>query len=77
MPVIHRFGAMSIRLYADNHHPPHFHIVSSDFEVVVRISDLSIVAGTVRASEISDVIDWARENKELLNLKWTELNKRG
>jgi len=31
MPTLHRFGAVSVRIYADDHRPPHFHIVAPDF----------------------------------------------
>ena len=45
MPTLHRFGAVSVRMYADDHRPPHFHIVAPDFQVLVRISDLTVIAG--------------------------------
>jgi hypothetical protein len=45
MPVLQRFGAVSLRMYADDHHPPHFHIVGPEFQVLVRISDLTVIAG--------------------------------
>jgi hypothetical protein len=45
MPTLHRFGAVSIRIYADDHRPPHFHIVAPDFQVLARISDLAVIAG--------------------------------
>jgi Domain of unknown function (DUF4160) len=69
-------GLISIRLYADDHHPPHFYIVSPTFEVVIRISDLSVIAGKARKSEIAEAIEWARMNKEIITLKWAELNER-
>ena len=28
MPVLQRFGSVSVRMYADDHRPPHFHIVA-------------------------------------------------
>ena len=45
MPTLHRVGAASVRMYADDHRPPHFHIVAPDFQVLVRISDLMVIAG--------------------------------
>ena len=45
MPTLHRVGAASVRMYADDHRPPHFHIVAPDFQVLVRISDLTVIAG--------------------------------
>ncbi|HIJ83435.1 MAG: hypothetical protein HW380_3548 [Magnetococcales bacterium] len=31
MPTLKRFGAVSVRMYADDHHPPHVHVVGVDF----------------------------------------------
>ena len=51
MPTLQRFGAVSVRVYADDHRPPHFHIVAPDFQVLVRISDLQVIAGEARPSK--------------------------
>ena len=48
MPTLKRFGSVSVRMYADDHRPPHFHIVAPDFYVLVRISDLTVIAGEAR-----------------------------
>lgn len=77
MPVLKRFGNISVRMYADDHRPPHFHIVSSEFDVLVRISDLMPIVGTARRSQIAHVLAWARSHREMLALKWAELNERG
>ena len=76
MPTIHRFGSVSIKMYADDHNPPHFHIVSTDFQVLVRISDLSIIAGDAKPSDLAEALVWARLNQLSLALKWAELNER-
>ena len=76
MPVLHRIGNVSLRIYADDHRPPHFHIVSLDFEVIVRISDLAVIAGQARPAQIAQALAWAREHQEMLALLWTELNER-
>jgi hypothetical protein len=77
VPAIKRFGAVIVRMYADDHAPPHFHIESPDFEVLVRISDLSVIAGDARAAQIAEVIHWAEKERQALALKWLELNERG
>jgi hypothetical protein len=77
MPVLQRFGSVSLRMYADDHYPPHFHIVSPDFQVLVRISDLAVIEGDARASEIAEALAWARKHRDTLALKWAELNERG
>jgi hypothetical protein len=77
MPTLQRFGSASVRMYADDHHPPHFHIVGPDFQVLVRISDLALIEGEARTSQIAEAMEWARANRESLAVKWTELNERG
>ena len=76
MPVLQRFGSVTVRMYADDHRPPHFHIVGADFQALVRISDLTIIAGDGRASQIAEAMAWARENRDMLALKWADLNAR-
>ncbi len=76
MPTLQRFGAASIRMYADDHHPPHFHIVGADFQVLVQIADLTIIAGATRKAQIAEAMSWAETHREWLALKWVELNER-
>lgn len=76
MPTLQRFGAVSIRMYADDHRPPHFHIAGPGFQVVVRIADLTVVAGTARRNQIAKAMAWAASNREMLALKWVELVER-
>ena len=76
MPTLQRFGAVTVRMYADDHHPPHFHIVAPDFQVLVRISDLTIMAGEARQIQIAEALEWALSRREELALKWAELNER-
>jgi hypothetical protein len=54
-----------------------FHIVAPDFQVLVRISDLKVVAGEARPAQIVEAIAWARAHRESLALEWAELNERG
>jgi len=76
MPTLQRFGAVTLRMYADDHHPPHFHIVGPEFQVLVRISDLTVIAGEARPAQIAEALRWAGEHREVLALKWAELNER-
>ena len=77
MPTLQRFGSSSVRLYADDHRPPHVHIVGVDFQVLVRISDLSILEGEARADQIQEAMTWIRTHRETLALQWAALNERG
>jgi hypothetical protein len=51
--------------------------LSPDFQVLVQISDLAVIAGAARPAQIAEVIAWARAHRESLALKWAELNERG
>ena len=77
MPTIQRFGAAKLCMYADDHHPPHFHGVGPDFQVLVRIVDLVVFAGEARTNQIAEAMAWARAHQHLLALRWIELNERG
>jgi hypothetical protein len=76
MPIIERFGAVSIRMYADDHHPPHFHVVGPDFQVLVRISDSQVMAGDARAVQIAEAMAWANAHRETLARTWADMNQR-
>ena len=76
MPTLKRFGTVTVRMYADDHRPPHFHIVSPDFQVLVRISDLAVIAGEAPPGQIAEALDWARANLHELSLMWAKLNER-
>ena len=76
MPILQRFGSVSVRMYADDHRPPHFHIVAPDFHVLVRISDLTVIAGEARQPQMAEALAWAQAHQEMLALKWAELNER-
>ena len=77
MPTIRRFGGVSLRMYADDHRPPHFPLVGSDFQVLVRISDLALIAGEARPAQVAEALAWAGEHRGALALRWAELNERG
>lgn len=77
MPTLMRFGAVTIRMYADDHRPPHFHIVGPDFQVLVRISDLAVIVGEARQAQLSEAIRWADQHREMLALKWAGTERAG
>jgi len=76
MPTIVKIGNIKIRIFADDHHPPHFHIVTPDCEVAVRISDLSILAGCIDRRSFEIAMKWAKTNKGVLENEWNRLNRK-
>jgi hypothetical protein len=47
MPTLVRLGNILIRMYADDHLPPHFHVETPDHQATVRIADLGLHHGSM------------------------------
>ncbi|MCK5295397.1 MAG: DUF4160 domain-containing protein [Alphaproteobacteria bacterium] len=74
MATIKRFSKTKISIYAEDHLPPHFHILGVDFDVLVEIETMNIKGKNKR--DIKQALEWAEENKDLLMSKWKQLNER-
>jgi len=77
MPVIKRFGNCTIKMYADEHPPAHFHVEFSDgVRCAIAIDTLEIIAGLVNPRRrLQEPLTWAAANRELLWRKWQELTE--
>lgn len=76
MPTIARIGKIVIRMFADDHNPPHFHVVTPDHAATVTISDLSILAGEMDRRSLETALAWAAGNRRMLEHEWERLNQR-
>jgi len=76
MPTIVKIGKIKIRIFADDHHPPHFHIVTPDYKISVRIADFKTLAGRMDRHSFDIAIKWAAKNKKVLENEWKRLNPR-
>lgn len=70
MPVISYFFGIYIRMYQDDHNPPHFHIEYQGHEALMAIETGEILAGKLPSKSISLVREWALEHREELLLNW-------
>ncbi len=68
--------AARIYMYADDHHPPHFHLIRAGVECLVRLSDLQVIEGEIDRRDYAEAVEWAAENMDVLQRKWSELNER-
>lgn len=77
MPVIKRIGNCAIKMYADEHPPPHFHVEFSDgTRCSIEIETLEILAGTVHPMRrLNEALMWAAMNRDVLWSKWKELTR--
>ncbi|NKJ40171.1 DUF4160 domain-containing protein [Rhizobium sp. SG570] len=76
MPTIARIGNVLIRVFANDHNPPHFHVVTPDHQALVSIDDFEVIQGSIDRGSLNTAIAWAKAHKEELNNEWNRLNER-
>lgn len=70
MPTISAFYGILIRMYFDDHAPPHFHAVYGEFEAVIDIRALSIIRGSLPRRALQLALDWAELHQAELAADW-------
>ncbi len=78
MPCIVQLTAStSIYVYANDHMPPHFHILTPDGDALVDMQTLQIIRGMVRRRPYALTVAWASEpaNRDRLHAEWRRLNE--
>ena len=63
MPEISRFYGIIIRMYWDEHNPPHFHAFYGSDEVLVEIHSLSVLSGKLPPRALGLAIEWATSHQ--------------
>ena len=59
MPEVSRFYGIDIRMYYDEHPPPHFHVYYQDAQATLRIDTLDVVRGSLPRRALALVLEWA------------------
>ena len=59
MPEVCRFFGIVIRMYFDEHNPPHFHAIYGEREAQFGIDPIVVLAGNLSNRATSLVIEWA------------------
>lgn len=70
MPTISLFFGISIRMFYDDHAPPHFHAGYAGDEAVVGILPLMLLRGDLPARALSMVLEWAALHQQELIEDW-------
>lgn len=74
MPTLAVLGRIRIRMFADDHNPPHFHVVAPDGEVMVALDGLKVLRGRLRRDDLEAALVWARSRQRELSDEWHRLN---
>ncbi|UWZ85344.1 DUF4160 domain-containing protein [Occallatibacter riparius] len=70
MPTISVFFGIFIRMYFNDHAPPHFHAIYGDNEAVIVIEDLAVREGSLPRRALSLVREWAELHRGELQADW-------
>lgn len=74
MPRISKLLSMIIYMYADEHNPPHFHVLYNGRDTLVEIKSLKII-GDLPAKQKKAIKIYAIENREALLQNWMLLEQ--
>jgi hypothetical protein len=70
MPTISTFYGILIRMFFNDHAPPHFHARYGEFEATIDIGTLAIIEGHLPHRALNLVHEWAIIHKEELLEDW-------
>jgi hypothetical protein len=75
MPEIARFAAFKLLMYFQDENPPHVHVMGGDFAAKVRISDGSVLAGSVPNRVLRQARRWIAAHRAALLRQWHEFQR--
>jgi hypothetical protein len=75
MPELSRFFGIIIRMYYDDHPPPHFHAIYQEQEMQVGIDPIVILNGQLPRRAVSMVVEWAALHQQELMDNWHRLEE--
>jgi len=77
MPEISRFFGIVIKMYWDDHNPPHFHAFYANEQALVDINSLSLFAGRLSPRAFGLVMEWATLHQQELLADWHRAQAQG
>jgi hypothetical protein len=70
MPTISTFYGITIRMFYDDHAPPHFHVQYSEFKAEIAIETLQVLAGRLPRRALTMTLEWAESHQSELHENW-------
>ncbi|TAH53292.1 MAG: DUF4160 domain-containing protein [Chloroflexota bacterium] len=70
MPTISRFYGISIRMFFNEKHAPHFHAVHGEHKALIEVATGAVSAGRLPERELRFVRKWAKLHQRELLLNW-------
>lgn len=70
MPEISRFYGIIIRMFYNDHNPPHFHVIYQEHEAVYDIGTLEQLEGSLPKRAKGLAMEWAKDHQPELMKNW-------
>ena len=70
LPEISRFFGIVIRMYFDDHAPPHFHAFYGSQSCAIDLRTLEVLTGHLPRRAMALSLEWAAEHREELMEDW-------
>jgi hypothetical protein len=70
MPTISKFFGIAIRMYYDDHAPPHFHVYYGEDSAILEIETLRFLGGNLPRRAQALVLEWAADHRDELLTDW-------
>ena len=76
MPQISDFFGIIIRMFYDEHNPPHFHAQYGEHKCCINILTLGVIEGYLPARVSGLVVEWAILHQEELLDNWHNVEQK-
>ena len=70
MPMVASLGGVTIRMYFNDHPPPHFHVQHGDDRAIIAVADGRVLAGSLPSTVLRQVVSWCSSNRVALMEAW-------
>ncbi|OJV18346.1 MAG: hypothetical protein BGO21_22575 [Dyadobacter sp. 50-39] len=75
MPEISRFFGIIIRMFFDDHNPPHFHVEFQEHRATIDIKSVRLLDGSLPPKQLKQVQAWALLHQQELMENFINLGK--
>ena len=74
MPTLIEIDGIQVRMYFNDHNPPHVHVIAGEYAAKLAIADGTVFAGSVSGKAERLARGWVLENQDFLIAKWEEFH---
>jgi len=75
MPTLALFFGITVRMYYDDHAPPHFHAYYGGDSAQIVIETLEVLEGQLPRRALALVVEWAMAHRHQLRDNWNRAER--